>query len=1267
MSILSRFRHFGAILAISGVLSMPIPDFAVFAEHVSGSIFLPEGLVGASEKYSSPVLRGLIFDPDHPFQFDFIVDTADQSATAKSEADRMIGYFFAGLTMPDDDLWVNLSPYENDRILTNNLGSTALGRDMLACDYLLKQLAASLTYPETQAGKRYWEEINNPLAASQGASNARDAAIARKGAVSAFQKVWIVPGKADIYESDHAAFITEANMKVMTEGDYVAQNNYKSQIADYKLGNAHPPSLRGESKADDEAIASFRQHILPLIEKEINTGKNFAQLRQIYSALVLAVWFKEKFKESFYRAYIDQAKLKGVEIGDKSFRDKIYGAYVTAFKKGAYDYVKRERVETQPFGHAQGRNFTSLQKTARCRYFSGGLDDTRLRYRVAAAKKRKPDKKNLSAAGKLQRVRVSAKPIGAEAPVPRVDVTPVRVVELDESKVPERRRGVGFRVGGRAEGKTRLLSERLTVAGVTDPQENEDLTRALLRVMSLTLSNAGVYFTDYRDPAAVMTAILNDEEFPLDGLVRGLNRQVDIFRSFADNDGGQLFTEHEISTLVFGHLVPAAVPWRLLDDGLPKRNVALFCRKGVDLLDDWGKRRPLFDILVENGIIPTQAARLALTQEMSDVVNTLKNEYQFSPERINAILVHLGESSLAITATKAPGGRPIAGISAQIAPRRRGSGIMHSKELSVAVGYVERLRTDLTADGRLTLEEREALLHILTRVREGTLRRFPGLFTGYALVAKEAVINDICACRYFDVAPFVTNILAEKLRYEARLTVSGKRFFTDRDIFFLLFERLIPLDIMESLIADGLTKTYAVRLATDYADMIPEWAQRREIFFFLRTQMSATHASELAVKTSMDTLRTKAAEYGYQPKTDRASRPAYDRGAKMPAWILEVEATHRGYRLVNRFEPCCQDYHKKLVERLGLSRLSRGQQCALADQLCRAGEANIRDFFTAIEAYPDNVLAANAVVTHRNLPLAPLLTALEREERRYQDFTNGGQARVFGDANIDILLYGSFVPAVIVSEMLAAGVTSSQVKQLAGRPVGLIDFWHTIALAYRKLHIDCGMASEPAMEIVSAWSRPQAKIAAIERVVETLEPLVLGDRNRLFAIIAAGQIGWLQKLIAESLSIEDTDAQQILFPLADYQETFHDRDPNRSYYDRLVALADIGSSEGAQGARIAAVKKGWGFISARKSPRAVGCADFLAERLTGLGLDADRARDIAKALVVARRDTLVDFCHTVVPDDDSALSTALLTNDLNRLETIDLSEFAAEIVAQDHA
>ena len=101
----------------------------------------PGVMVGLSQVFEAPNLKGMVIYPDNPLRFDFIVHNGGYSEISKKELEkesqRLIKYFLATLTIPEDDLWVNLSPYEKDRITTPELGITEMGKDLLSQDYLL--------------------------------------------------------------------------------------------------------------------------------------------------------------------------------------------------------------------------------------------------------------------------------------------------------------------------------------------------------------------------------------------------------------------------------------------------------------------------------------------------------------------------------------------------------------------------------------------------------------------------------------------------------------------------------------------------------------------------------------------------------------------------------------------------------------------------------------------------------------------------------------------------------------------------------------------------------------------------------------------------------------------------------------------------------------------------------------------------------------------------------------------------------------------------
>jgi uncharacterized protein YnzC (UPF0291/DUF896 family) len=214
-----------------------------------------------------------------------------------------------------------------------------MGRDLLAEDYILKQLTSSLIYPEDELGKKFWDKIYKEAYDKYGLTNIP---------IDTFNKVWILPDKAEVYENGDVAFVTGSHLKVMLQEDYEALK---------KGGEENPIS-------DEHKLASdvIREIILPAIEKEVNEGEHFAKLRQIYNSMILATWFKRNLEKNILgEIYAGKNKVEGVDIADKSEKEKIYQRYLEAFKAGAYNYVKDEY---DP----------NTQEIIPRKYFSGGME-----------------------------------------------------------------------------------------------------------------------------------------------------------------------------------------------------------------------------------------------------------------------------------------------------------------------------------------------------------------------------------------------------------------------------------------------------------------------------------------------------------------------------------------------------------------------------------------------------------------------------------------------------------------------------------------------------------------------------------------------------------------------------------------------------------------------------------------------------------------------------------------------------------------------------
>lgn len=383
------------------------------------------GSVPPAQQFSPPIMAGMTIHPGNPLHFDFIIDQGDRpiaEADFRGESEKLVSYFMASLTVPEDEMWVNLSPTERDRIVAKGLGGTTMGRDMLAQDYLLKQLTAAMLHPENEHGKKIWEKMQ-----------------AANLPMNVINKVWIVPQRAEIYIHGRNVFVADARLKVMMEGEYkISRRGGFQTRPDNWTGLKPVPTL--------EATDVIHDTLIPALEHEVNHGESFANLRQIYHAMILAAWYKKELRASLeqqetrdktqdtrgktqeashmlqetrdktqeashtsqetrdkaqevshtsqetrrktqgvhpLKHIIDQNKTRGVEYAlgqdEPSPIETIYNQYLEAFKQGAFDYIKEEydpaaRDVTARHYFSGGEDFQALSSAAMTR--SSALDPT---------------------------------------------------------------------------------------------------------------------------------------------------------------------------------------------------------------------------------------------------------------------------------------------------------------------------------------------------------------------------------------------------------------------------------------------------------------------------------------------------------------------------------------------------------------------------------------------------------------------------------------------------------------------------------------------------------------------------------------------------------------------------------------------------------------------------------------------------------------------------------------------------------------------------
>lgn len=251
---------------------------------------------------------------------------------------RSIDSFLLGLCMPDDAFWVNLTPESSAQSIDPEIAETDTGKILLAADLRLKKDTSSLTNPRTSpAGRKYWDL----LYAKAAALGIDDIPIA--------SRVWIIPGAVKISEGADSVRIAQSDLRVCLEAEH--------RSAGQKL-------TAQQRQLQDYSRQLMRELIVPELSVKVNESAAYGNLRQVYRALVLARWYKERFgknEPSMTRALLTDVRSfpNRLPYG----RDQIYRQYMDSLRGGDYDFAEK----------SSSRLCAYMELITR-RYFSGGID-----------------------------------------------------------------------------------------------------------------------------------------------------------------------------------------------------------------------------------------------------------------------------------------------------------------------------------------------------------------------------------------------------------------------------------------------------------------------------------------------------------------------------------------------------------------------------------------------------------------------------------------------------------------------------------------------------------------------------------------------------------------------------------------------------------------------------------------------------------------------------------------------------------------------------
>jgi hypothetical protein len=304
-----------------------------------------------------------------------IVDLKEASALSAKA-------FIAGLTIPNHKFWVNLNPWEPERIIEKDVSPTDVGRIMLEADLQMKKDFNKYEDPcHSQVGVKYWKLLDEEREKLIGACMKKhpgEIKESRNILFSATTRHWIVPDGIKVYGNDEEAYVANATLKIYSEpvakhSTFDIANQDRRSISKGCLDE-----INRSAKIYGEYVKELEDRmILPLVVQDINRAERYSELRQVYISLALAQWCKERrgAPRGIFSKLINSASLKGIEAQTAWNPKEVWNRYVKSFKEGEYNCCL-ENTTTRSY-EKEGGTVTETLTETKC-YKAGGVDFTNL-------------------------------------------------------------------------------------------------------------------------------------------------------------------------------------------------------------------------------------------------------------------------------------------------------------------------------------------------------------------------------------------------------------------------------------------------------------------------------------------------------------------------------------------------------------------------------------------------------------------------------------------------------------------------------------------------------------------------------------------------------------------------------------------------------------------------------------------------------------------------------------------------------------------------
>ncbi len=264
-------------------------------------------IVASNEAWHPVMMQALTIMDSAKLQFTATIDSGTDkvgNSSLRKENRKLFSYLLTAIAIPEEEQWAS-----TENTMPKKLRGTRMGQDLYQQSCELQNQFDMLLHEKSEDREAFIKAIKQVNLNIPSDLNFKIL-------------LWIAPSTQAIYEGEFEDELSHLNNSGEAQA-FVIENDLKIYFE--CIINGIDEELSDLKNITNNINEVFEEHVVPLLLKKIKNSREFGVLRQIYNCMILATWFKGKYRlHPKFSKYLETGRSNQLIPNELSIADEEY-------------------------------------------------------------------------------------------------------------------------------------------------------------------------------------------------------------------------------------------------------------------------------------------------------------------------------------------------------------------------------------------------------------------------------------------------------------------------------------------------------------------------------------------------------------------------------------------------------------------------------------------------------------------------------------------------------------------------------------------------------------------------------------------------------------------------------------------------------------------------------------------------------------------------------------------------------------------------------